>query len=492
MSTSAHSSRLFVFTKSTFAVSGSLLLVACGDAATSAPPDTFDTDPDLHVAAAPLTLASLPTAEAARVQSYLDSFYTQKDIVHSFNTVHGEQIDCIPLSAQPSVKAMLARGMKATLPIPPAPPGPPPGPPPFDGSPDENGNARSCPADTVPQHRPSLQTIEDAGGVVAFQARAGKRPHPAGQLDCVNYTTPGNSWDHAAGYQYLTYQGALTFTSVWNPYVEYPAQEHSLSQLWAIGGTCEFDGTRGQVSDPCNPSNAVQSLEVGWMVGANDYTSASVPVLFTFVTQDGYFSKNCYGGTNKGSCCGTGDCFIPANGAQYVLGTQFTPSTVGNVPNEIAIQVWNGSAQGYPAWYIWINGYLIGGYLTSSTYTGQMQTAATYLQVGGEVYDAYNNNEHTATYMGSGYENPSPIDGVPQNYEWTAYHRHVSTIDSSSNYHDASLTFANGNTGICGWQAASYYGLGKSPAWAAGPTQTQWPSGFGTWNEYFYFGGPGE
>jgi hypothetical protein len=473
--------------------------MACGNAATGSPPDLDLSGPELHPLASPTSLASLPAAEAARVQSYLDTFYAATDIVHSFQTIHGEQIDCIPFDAQPTMRALRANGVSATLPAPPvSPPGPPPGPSPFDGSLDENGSARECPSGTVPQHRPSVAAIEAAGGPAAFQAHTTHLRHPTGQLDCVNYTTPGVSWDHAAGYQYLTYQGLLTFTSVWSPFVLSPSLgEHSLSQLWAISGTCEFDGTRGQTTSPCTSSNAVQSLEVGWMVGDTPFGVTEQPTLFTFVTQNGYDTTkptgNCYGNTNLGGCCPSGsDCFVAATGAQYVPGTVFTPSTVGQVPNEIALQVWNGSAQGLAAWYIWVNGYLIGGYLTGSTYTGQMQTAATYLQVGGEVYDADSGGVHTETEMGSGYENPSSITGVPQNYEWTAYHRHVSYIDSSNAYHDASLSYVNGNTGICGWQASSYYGLGKSPAWSAGPAQPQWGTGFSSWNQYFYFGGPGE
>ncbi len=485
-----------VSTEGISTIVGALIVVGCGNAPTEKPADFVVPDLAIHTSSSPVSVAMLPPAEAARVHQYLDSLYTESDILHSFR-FHGEQVDCTSVDAVPSVRAMRAAGMNTTVPAPPPlQAGPPKGPPPFDGSPDEDGNARSCPPGSVPQHRPSVQTIEDAGGLDGFLALADKVPHPTGQIDCVNYTTPGNSWDHAAGYQYLTYQGLLTFTSVWDPYVQYPTQEHSLSQLWAMTGTCEYDGTRGQTTNPCNSSNAVQSLELGWIVGANPYTSSTNPVLYMYVTQNGYYTGggvgNCWAGSGKGNCCGTGDCFVPWTNAQYVPGVPLTPSTLGSTPNEIALQVWNGSAAGLPAWYVYVNGYVIGYYLTSNTYTGQMQTAATYLQAGGEVYDAYNNNQHTETYMGSGYENPNPNSGVPQNYEWTAYHRHVSYIDTSANYHDASLSYVNNNTGICGWQAASYYGLGKAPSWSPGPNQSQWPSGFQTWNSYFYFGGPGE
>ena len=461
------------------------LVVACGNG--SAPVPSVQVSEGAKLANA--GVGDVP--DTVRAHAYLESFYATSDILHSFNTVFGEEIDCIDFYAQPVVKEALARGDSVS------PNGPPPGvgpelpsstlPLPFDGQPDENGHARRCPAGSVPAHRPTLQTIEVAGGLDAFLAYAAKVPSPSGapgeqaQLDCFdNYTTGGVSYDHAAGYQYQNYQGLLTFTPTYNPYVEVLNAEHSVSQLWAETGNCEYDTARPPSQNPCNSSDWVQSLELGLDVGANPFSrggGAQIPMLFTFVTLNGYYSENCWG-MIQGSYCGSNGGFVQVTGANYVPGSYMTYTGTGVAPIETALQVWNGSAYGYPYWFVYVNGNLI-GYYYGSMYAGQMQSSASYLQVGGEVFDSWPNNAHTNTLMGGGY--------VSGGWEFQGYDRHVSYIDSSNAYHNASLGYVNSNTGICGYEASSYYDLETNEA--AGPLQTQWGSTFDTWNTYFYFGG---
>jgi hypothetical protein len=395
---------------------------------------------------------------------------------------------------------MKARGLPVSqLKPPPIGPSPPPNRPAgsFDGTLDENGSARRCPAGTVAAHRPTEEAVAAAGGVAAYRTRIKNLPPPGApgetaQLDCYSYSTSGKSYDHAAGYQYVDYQGILTFASVWNPYVENLDTEHSVSQLWAIAGSCEYDTARPPASDTCDGGDAVQSLELGWIVGN---TMPQAPYLFAFITQDGYYEHNCFAGLGATGCCHAegvpSDCFVAVDDPAYSPGTQIGYSVgVGYAPYEFAFQVWNGSAQGYDAWFVYVNGYLIGYYPTAATYTGTMTTNATYLQVGGEVFDSWPDGGHTETYMGSGYFNPDPDAGVPENGDWSAYHRHVSYIDTSDTYHSASLSYINSSTGICGWEASDYYGLATN--WDAGPPQTQWGSSFSSWSPYFYYGGPGE
>ena len=445
-------------------------------------------------------------SETDSINAYLDSFYKPSDIQHTFNTIFGERIDCVDFYAQPSIRAMAARGLPVA-PLTPPPIGPtlptssrPPGS--FDNSLDENGSGRDCPDGTVPVHRPTFASVQEAGGVSAYRAAIASQPPPSGapgetaQLDCYTYSSAGQSFDHAAGYQYVSHQGILTFSSVWNPFVENLGAEHSVSQLWALSGNCEYDTASGRSppSDPCNSSDEVQSLELGWIVGNG---KPQAPYLFTFITQHGYYSGNCWGGSGEGGCCNAGgvpsDCFVAVQHPAYSPGTQIGYSILGSSPYEFSFQVWNGTPQGYKAWFVYVNGDLIGYYPSTPTYAGSMQSGASYLQVGGEVYDSWPNGQHTETYMGSGYWNPNPNDGVPENGDWTAYHRHVSYIDTNETYHDASLSYINVENpsipGVCGWDASNYYGL--STNWPAGPNQTQWGS-FGTWNTYFYYGGPGE
>ena len=75
----------------------------------------------------------------------------------------------------------------------------------------------------------------------------------------------------------------------------------------------------------------------------------------------------------------------------------------GPAPAEIALKVWNGRAKGYPNWYVYVKGNLIGDYPAATYGTGaQRATSATYLQVGGEVFDSWPNGAHTNTSIGSG------------------------------------------------------------------------------------------
>jgi hypothetical protein len=60
--------------------------------------------------AGPLQPAAARPSEEARVQQYLDSLYTKKDVVSTFETKFSEQIDCIDFWAQPAVKLAVAQG----------------------------------------------------------------------------------------------------------------------------------------------------------------------------------------------------------------------------------------------------------------------------------------------------------------------------------------------------------------------------------------------
>jgi hypothetical protein len=456
---------------------------------------------DVQLAAA---TAQPSSAELARIQTYRDSLYMDSDIVYSFQSKFGATVDCIDFEAQGSVKALRAQG-KATpfdklgsLPSPPGGIAPPNGASDlaFQGEPDANGNPRRCPEGTVLSSRPTVAQILDAGGLDAFEAQRARLPQQSTEeYDCFYTTTGAAGFDHAAGYQHLNYAGLLKYTTLYGPSLA-NTSEHSISQLWAITGSCE-NWAPGQACTTGANGNAVQSVEVGWMVGNGN--ASQIPYLFAFVTLDGYLygGKSCFAGqgTLQGGqpCCtasgteGT-DCWIAnPNGAQFLvneaLGTAGSLPT-GRAPVEMSFQVWNGTPYGANAWYVWINGSLIGGYL-SSIFTGQMQTTgASYLQVGGEVYDSWPGNpgSHTTTQMGSGIP-PAPSSG--HGYEYTAYDRNVMYIDAQENYHNASLQYIQDtpagefdSTGVCGYQAGLFYALSTSQA-----------AGGSGWGTYFYYGG---
>ena len=122
-------------------------------------------------------------------------------------------------------------------------------------------------------------------------------------------------------------------------------------------------------------------------------------------------------------------------------------------------------------WYVAVNGQWIG--YTNFQYTGQMvNTAATY-RAGGEVYDSWTNNKHTATWMGSG------LDGASFGFGSAAWDRtlyYVNCATSSNCYNPVSYLL-----NYDGYNASHWYRY-----------NTKLPAGNtagGDWNEYFYFGG---
>jgi hypothetical protein len=492
-----------------------LVATACGNGtgAPNAARELIKPQAQLHVSSTATSLGvdGGTPIDISSIQAYLDSFYTTADIRHSFTTKFGEQVDCIDFYAQRSVKGFLAQGVQITdqnwptkIPGDSGPTSYPTSPAAFDGAPDENGNARACPAGSVPSRRPTLEQVQSAGGVDAFLSAVSlaerhrpQAPESTQEYDCYQYTTGGPSFDHATAYQDFpsTVSGMLTFTPIYNPTLEFPTTEHSVSQIWMQTGTCEFDDARN-VSYNCttgSTGNAVQSVEAGWIVG-NGFSAG--PHLIVFTTQDGYHVDNCFAGGFNENCCplnkdggfdtdGT-DCFVAFSTSNYEVGQALSFTPPGQTPTEMAIQVWNpgyNNPWGYlPGWYIYINGVVIGGYPSGAFAgpgkTGQLQYSATYMQVGGEVFDEETNGTHTTTQMGSGKFFGS--SGSP--YGSAAYHRNVSYLQGET-YHSASLSYvsdAPNAAGMCGWQASNWYG--RSTTYAQGPGAS--------WVPYFYYGGP--
>jgi|CZKU01.1.fsa_nt_gi hypothetical protein len=78
---------------SSLAFGAAAVFAACSDGAPNDLAPRFALDPNLHVASSPVSLASVPPSELARAQQYLDSLYTHADVVHSFQTIIGEEIE---------------------------------------------------------------------------------------------------------------------------------------------------------------------------------------------------------------------------------------------------------------------------------------------------------------------------------------------------------------------------------------------------------------
>jgi hypothetical protein len=273
--------------------------------------------------------ASADDADTQRIQAYLDSLYTKTDVVSSFRSKAGEDIDCINFYAQPSVKIEMARGHQIRMPssVLRASVLPPSALPPssadsmaFDAQPDESGHPRKCFGMTVPVLRTSVARIKASGGLRAYLRRSRQPVVPPQQ-------PPSGPPADSAGFMHIigTYGvhgtggfdgqpvlGGSATASIWQPGPSTSGAlaggGHSLGQTWttSLGGPfCNDSGG----------SNCVQTVEFGWMVspqscaddecvgrylqcadenGTEVCTPDARPHLFAFSTQDGYISTGCY------------------------------------------------------------------------------------------------------------------------------------------------------------------------------------------------------
>lgn len=353
-------------------------------------------------------------------------------------------------------------------------------------------------------------------------------------------------WEHAAAVQNSGWlpAGASGFfgmditTPVYKGFVQpeplsverLVGSDHADSQLWAQTGSCDtwystVACDAGGASCPGGPNCAVQSLEV---VAITDQSSG--PKLGIFFTNDGYSKSLCWAGQGGGTTCTNcpidpatkmaSDCFValPASlpvqpgpssmpnqppGASYVPGQGLTvagsqsggPAQYGIAPYEVEFTLWNGSSSGFPGWWVWVNGSLMGWYPPGSfnwptNAPGPMSNGpATYLQAGGEVYDTWPGGLHTDTAMIS--------DNAAQaGYKYAAYQRNVRYYDQAEQPHDAVFSYANppsseadnGIQGLCGLESAGWTdGIGAAGAYSFATISV--PSGGPNWGSYMYFGG---
>jgi len=445
-------------------------LSACG-----APDDGSPAGPSTAVAQ-----TSTATSADARVRAYLDSNYRRSDVRHGFRTRFAEDIDCVDFYAQQGVRALVAAGLPVLSPAAVTTAAPPEGGvvSSFDGSPDENGNARRCPDGTVPILRTSPDEIARAGGLDSWLARRQKHHGPMHSAAAPDFVDAPNYY-HAIGVNSTSMtnvQGGKMTTHIWNPIVQNPVtgcdvpnppancKDHSISQLWLSSSA------NGLWTDPNDTScsaaphaNCVQTVEFGWNVDVYLYKDGgddgNGPThLFTYFTADGYHQTGCY---NLG--CG----FVLLSGGGYTPGQLlgFTPSN-----HEITLQVSYFSQGSVTGWMYNVNGTSIGYYPTSLFNNGYGGTKPltrwiSGFETGGEVWD---NNPRPHTAMGTGV---SATTGWSGTGDWTgaAYHRNLQYLTTS-------------------WQNALLNPAATRTAWypEAAPA-----AGGSNWGTYYYFGGPG-
>jgi hypothetical protein len=408
------------------------------------------------------TSAAAAILAAARVQTYLDSIYKLTDVSYSFTTQFGETIDCIPFTAEPGVKSLGAKGIKVTPPTPPVMPfggATTPGTGAFagvafDGTADEDGNARRCPSMTVPHVRLTADRIARVGGLDAFQAAvASKRAPGRGALP----PDPGetNGFLHVYGeYQQELTGGAAVF-SLFNPNLPGVfTNAHSIAQTWTTDAT------------------STQTVEIGWNVDYNLYGDSQTH-LFINATNDGYVTTGCY---NNMPSTTTRTClaFVPVVGGSFTPGMVLPHGSPG-APTSGQYEVRFGTLLAPIGWWIAIGQsqqYPLGAYWYTN-YSGEMQTDASIYEFGGEVSAPDEDTSYSA------------LDGV-----WMGSGKCGEAGFLNASYvHDYEFADPNYNAQI--QPSVPLTSEDDEPA----PQRYDWSTtpapGSSSWINYFYFGGTG-
>jgi hypothetical protein len=397
------------------------------------------------------------------MKEFIDSRYTKSDVRHSFKTKFGEVIDCIDFFAQPGVKALMARGIPITTAVPPSPEGSTSSSvlsdDAFNGQPDADGLPRSCPQESVPILRLTVDHIQAHGGLDRFiQHYAYKAPPPTDSRSLSQPETGAPHYAHVTitSNTNANITGMQDYLNILKPVIASPGYSHSISQIWI--------GQHG-ARTPC-AANCEQTIEVGWNVDKTINSDAN-PHLFTFATSNGY-GNGCYNNVNgKGGTC------IPsswiAKGATYTPGMALTPGAQTEL--KVFVKYDPTSSPGGPAWWAAVNGQYIESWLSSdfSAIPGTtMATSANYVLAGGEVEDYA---DEFAVQMGSGSAaNATSVDGFG-GVGTTGYHHDLQACTGSEGGAPCSYTLTGAPTPTM----PAFYSFSQT-------------GGKSSWNNYFFYG----
>ena len=339
------------------------------------------------VSASPGAAPSQPAPladETRQIQDLLDARYRVSDVRYSFETMFGETVDCVDYYSQPAVRELIAAGKQVPKPLPATayersslPDYM------FNGKPDRRGNARACPDGTAPVIRITVDDIRASGGLANRQLHSQKRLPPA--------LGASNRAPDVAGHAHIVqkYTGNANITRTKSNMVVYAPSvrpdQFSLSQTWT------FTGTGHNIPPESCTTDCAQTVEAGWVVDPVSYNNnnPNAPHLFTFATNDGYVT-GCWDNDptrSRTRCLG----WLPLASSPFAVGMTLPSSISGGTQVEIQLAITYVSGNGW-CLSVWNSasppsGNFVGCW-PSSDFTGTMQTAATYFQVGGEVYDA--------------------------------------------------------------------------------------------------------
>jgi len=386
--------------------------------------------------------------ERQRMADYLAHHVDPRDIVASFTTAAGDEVDCVDLYAQPALRR---RGMEQHV-IEFAPKT-------FPGGahsdavvavPQTRGDSiEQCPEGAVPIRRLTMNILERFRTLADFRKKVPSHLGQAHdfQLDHTDdaqlpadgilppRTGATSLHQYAHAYQSVANWGAESVFNLWSPYTE-RSDEFSLSQMWVV---------RGSGADR-------ETVEAGWQQYKDLYGDWNAR-LFIYFTPDNYGSGGCYNLTCS--------AFVQTNNTVYIGGNFSQYSQLGGAQWEMKLLWYKDGINGH--WWLRFGDTWVGYYPRTLFDVNGLRDEAAEIDFGGEIVDKRTDGRHTQTDMGSGYW---PYQG----FGYAAYQRSLKYVDTSNFYRDASLT-ATRDDREC-YDIDLYYSADA-------------------WGWYFYFGGSG-
>ncbi len=379
-------------------------------------------------------------AEKARMARYLAEYIRPEDIVSTFVISPGDTCDCISVERQPALNNSELKGHEISYEPPILPEEVQTDMPfPFEKDPasDEQltelkqeygSEGKICPEKTIPILRLTMDILDNFETLEEFfRARP---PHATnGPTNLHQYANANFSGNN---------WGAQSTLNVWSPYTE-KASEFSLSQIAVVRGS---------------GSNR-ETVEAGWQKYRDLYGDFR-PRLFIYFTPDNYGSGGCYNLTCS--------AFVQISNS-VIIGGGFSNISIHPHPStawEFTIR-WQRHGETGDWWLKYGNTWV--GYYPSNLFDNNgLRPRGSRVAFYGEIIDDTAGSRHTRTDMGSGH---FPSGGFGN----AAYQRRVRTITTSNV-----------------WNLRPSLSISRTDANCYDITLH---NSSGSWERYFYYGGPG-
>ncbi|KAL2642517.1 hypothetical protein R1flu_010104 [Riccia fluitans] len=406
------------------------------------------------------------TRSQQREQHKLDSRFMDWSRFFTDSLSSGEEVSCIPIHEQPSLKALpdanaYSQGPKfvpssyprnrrilqqtgeekSTIDE-------------ADIRPAEQlfkSESGSCPVGTVPVLRNQLLANRTSNAYVRYRYHGNgfSTLSTDGSTLSSGIDLSHHQWSQAYNGGVTGEFGGAGFNlNVWHPSVEL-SSEFSLSQVWITAGSYEH--------------NNLNTIEVGWQVFQDLYND-TLPHLFVYWTRDGYNTTGCY---NLDPRCQPG--FVQTSKTLLVGGALSPISETDGPQYELKTLVFLDEGQG--VWWLQINNDTV-GYWPTSLFT-ELKAGATNINWGGEIINNEADGRHTKTDMGSGQFATSQFTDAE--FKKTAFIRAMQTVDLNNTLHDAP---ANPSDGTFASNSGCYNAQRSSDLTS-------------DWGTYMFFGGTG-